>query len=135
MYRWLLRLHPAGFRRQFADERLWIFDESSGVAGAAPLLADAAASLARQWLLRSGSWKVALALAGALFQVTIGGLGQLLFGSLMRSRQTSPAAMFPAELSQLVVMAVWTVAGLMVVVILLTFWVKKFTRRRIRALG
>jgi hypothetical protein len=29
MYRFLLRLHPAGFRRRFEEEMLWIFDLSS----------------------------------------------------------------------------------------------------------
>jgi len=53
LYRVLLRLHPAAFRREFADEMLWIFDETSVRGRTAPLFADALASLARQWVLRS----------------------------------------------------------------------------------
>ncbi len=28
LYRWVLRLHPAGFRTRFADEMLSIFDHT-----------------------------------------------------------------------------------------------------------
>ena len=47
LYRSLLRLHPAGFRRQYSEEMLWIFDETGG---AVSLLADGFFSLVRQWL-------------------------------------------------------------------------------------
>jgi len=53
LYRWLLRLHPAAFRREFGDEMLWIFDEVAAVKSMTPLFADVTASLARQWLMRS----------------------------------------------------------------------------------
>lgn len=56
MYRCLLWLHPAAFRRQFAEEMLWIFDEAADASGAASLFSDASVSLVRQWLLRSGLW-------------------------------------------------------------------------------
>ena len=57
LYRWLVGLHPPAFRRRFEPELLWIFDEASGASGAAPLLYDAAISLLRQWLMRSGMWE------------------------------------------------------------------------------
>jgi len=77
LYRWLICLHPPGFRLQFASELLWIFDESRDESGAVLLLCDAVISLLRQWLLRSGMWKWAVgAIAGAL-PVVIG------FGSFM----------------------------------------------------
>src|ERR1700727_1846097 len=66
LYRCLLWLHPPSFRRQFAGEMLWIFYQS-GESG--PLLLDGLVSLARQWLLRSGWWKVAAALVLAMVQV------------------------------------------------------------------
>ena len=67
LYRWLIGLHPAAFRLRFEQELLWIFEESSDASGAAPLLYDAAVSLLRQWLLRSGMWKwVVGAIAGAV---------------------------------------------------------------------
>lgn len=48
MYSFLLRLHPAAFRRKYAREMLWIFDQGPSVA----LLMDAAVSIFRQWVLR-----------------------------------------------------------------------------------
>jgi len=65
-FRALLWLHPPAFRRQFADEMLWIFDETRGKQAAALLFSDGPISLARQWLLRSGAWKLAVAGAGGL---------------------------------------------------------------------
>ena len=59
LYRGLLRLHPEEFRRQFGDDMLWIFDEVSATRrSATPLFADAARSLARQWLLRGNVGKL-----------------------------------------------------------------------------
>lgn len=56
LYRWLLRLHPPGFRRRFGDEMLLIFDQAVGKAAALKLLGDGMLSLARQWGLRSEFW-------------------------------------------------------------------------------
>jgi len=58
LYRCLLRLHPEAFRREFADEMLWIFDELTARKSSVPLVVDAAASLARQWILGM-PWKAA----------------------------------------------------------------------------
>jgi uncharacterized membrane protein len=67
LYRWLVCLHPPAFRLRFEEELLWIFDESRDAPGSPPLLYDAAMSLLRQWLVRSGMWKWVLgAIAGAL---------------------------------------------------------------------
>jgi hypothetical protein len=66
-YRYLLRLHPAAFRKQFAHEMLWIFDEAVEARGAAALFRDAAVSLLRQRLLRSGLWMwVVASIAGII---------------------------------------------------------------------
>jgi hypothetical protein len=48
----LLRLHPRGFRHDFAGEMLQVFEEASETYGAGWLVADAALSLVRQRLLR-----------------------------------------------------------------------------------
>ena len=56
MYRCLLRLHPAAFRRQFEEEMLWIFDVAADSCGVVSLSSDATVSVVRQWLLRSGLW-------------------------------------------------------------------------------
>jgi hypothetical protein len=76
-YHFLLRLHPASFRRKFAGEMEWIFDEAWASEGVWSLFLDGLVSLARQWILRSGSWKVPVAILGGLLQVTLGGLGWL----------------------------------------------------------
>ena len=76
-YRALLRLHPAPFRREFAGEMLWIFDEASASEGVLTLFLDGLISLARQWVVRSGSWKIGVAILGAMLQVSLGGLGWL----------------------------------------------------------
>jgi hypothetical protein len=56
---------------------LWIFDEATGSEGTWTLFLDGFVSLVRQWVLRSGSWKVPVAILGGLLQVTLGGLGWL----------------------------------------------------------
>ena len=61
VYRWLLWLHPASFRRQFEEEMLWIYDEAADAWGAPSFFSDASVSLFRQWLLRSGLWIWAVA--------------------------------------------------------------------------
>jgi len=82
MVRWLyiqlIWLHPAPFRWRFGDDMLDDFDRAPD--GARPrYLADAVASLARQWLLRSSAWKIAAAVAGGALQITLGSVGRLLF--------------------------------------------------------
>ena len=83
LYRWLIYLHPPSFRLRFEPELLWIFDESSNASGAPPLLYDAAISLLRQWLTRSGIWKwVVGGIAGAVPLLI--GFGSFLFDWPMR---------------------------------------------------
>ena len=69
LYRSLLWLHPPAFRREFAGEMLWIFDESTASEWPARLLLDGLALLARQWMFRCGAWKVFAGMLGALAQL------------------------------------------------------------------
>jgi hypothetical protein len=69
LYRGLLWLHPPAFRRQFAVEMFGIFEDALAAEGAAALVLDGLVSLLRQWVLRSGLWKVATAGVGAGLQV------------------------------------------------------------------
>ena len=64
----LIWLHPPAFRERFGEEMLCIFDETAA-GGSAQLFADAIISLLRQWLVRSGIWKLAVgtALSGLVF--------------------------------------------------------------------
>ena len=73
LYRLLLGCHPPSFQRRFADEMLWIFDETAGRLGSWQLLADGFVSLLRQWVLRSGAvWKIPLIAAGGLLAPLLG---------------------------------------------------------------
>lgn len=65
LYMALLRFHPKPFRKRFADEMLWIFDQAVAEGGAMRLFTDALTSLARQWLLRPDCGEKPLAAAGA----------------------------------------------------------------------
>jgi hypothetical protein len=68
LYSSLLWLHPRSFRERFAEEMLWIFDETQSTGGKAFLFSDALNSVARRWVVRSGMWKVALAVLLAVIQ-------------------------------------------------------------------
>ncbi len=138
LYRCLLRLHPSAFRREFAGEMLWIFDEAVAGQGPRPLLTDAARSLARQWLLRSGFWKMAAALSLALLEVAAGGLGMLLFGrrQIAHLNVTPPAgntslAQTPITMENLIFLAVLVVGGLVLTMLFLVSWVDRISRRRL----
>ena len=48
IYQFLLRLYPLAFRERFAEEMLWIFDETIEDAGLLRLCTDAAFSLVKQ---------------------------------------------------------------------------------------
>jgi hypothetical protein len=134
LYRLLLALHPPAFRRQFAGEMLWIFDETRGTAAAGMLMSDAMISLARQWLLRSGAWKLALAGAGAVIQITLGGLGLGLFRQLhVVSRSHWVSATDRPDMMQLIYLTVGVVGGVICSVLALALWVKTFTARRLRS--
>jgi hypothetical protein len=80
LYRFLLCLHPREFREEFAGEMLWIFDEAAKTLGPIPLLVDAVASLARQWLVRSGAWPYAVSVVANGTLLTVLFLWPELFG-------------------------------------------------------
>jgi len=125
LYHALVGLHPPAFRREFAPEMLWIYDEAQEERGAA-LLADALLSLARQWLLRTGCWKAAAAVAVALCQVslTVGvmtGIGRL--------RPPSGFAAENPELAALVRLTAFTTVGIVAAVVFLVFCWRRLARR------
>jgi len=57
VYALLISLHPPSFRKRFAPEMLWVFEEAASSWGAGSLFCDAILSLLRQWLIRSELWK------------------------------------------------------------------------------
>jgi hypothetical protein len=140
LYRWLLWLHPPAFRQEFAGEMLWIFEEASASDAVAPLLADGFISLLRQWVLRTGSWKLAAAVIGGLLQVTVGGLGALLFGprrflahlpSYRPLAQDMPDPKVAIAMNEFIPMAIAVLTGVLLMVVLFTLWVKKLNGRRV----
>ena len=89
-YKCLLWLHPAGFRDRFADEMLWIFDETEGQ-GLRPFT-DVLFSLLRQWTFDSGVWRIAF---GALVSCLLLGGWWHLQGAALASalRRGNPDAL------------------------------------------
>jgi len=69
MYGALLALHPSGFRRQFADEMLWVFDQADGDGEASGFCADVARSLLRHWLRQPMLWRIIGAAAGGMLMI------------------------------------------------------------------
>jgi hypothetical protein len=95
LYRVALWLHPPAFRRQYAEEMLWIFDEFAAENGEFSLVRDVLVSLLRQWFVRSRLWLVPMALAGALFTVLAGNAAlHALFHRLIVRRAESPQELF-----------------------------------------
>ena len=141
LYRWLLWLHPPAFRREFAGEMLWIFEEASAE-GVAPLFADGLISLLRQWLLRSGPWKLAAAVIGGLVEVTAGGLGGLMFMRAQMTAHLAAAQLKPpptqAEvmaMNNLIPIVMWVATGVALMVAALVCWVRSLNGRRLQRLS
>jgi hypothetical protein len=95
LYRLVILLHPPGFRREYGDEMLWLFDRTVKEKGAGNLFLDATASVLRQWFLRSRLWLVPVALLGALFTVLAGNaLLHFVFRRVVESRADTPQELF-----------------------------------------
>jgi hypothetical protein len=141
LYRWLLWLHPPAFRREFAGEMLWIFEEASAE-GVVPLFADGLVSLLRQWLLRSRPWKLAAAVIGGMVEVVAGGLGGLMFGHAQMAARLAAAPLQPPvteaqalAMSNLIHVVLWAATGVVVMVMAVVFWVKNLNGKRLHRLA
>jgi hypothetical protein len=124
LYHALLLLHPPEFRRRYPPEMMCIFDEAAGEFGAPRLIGDALCSLGRQWVLRSGLWKLALAVVAACVQVLAGGLIWL----AMRTASGTRAQV--AGLDGLIRLILALVGALVVLVCAASLWIRHFARRR-----
>lgn len=129
LYSSLLRLHPPAFRRRFGTEMLWVFDEARLSEGALVLLFDLLISVTRQWLLRSGVWKAALALALGAIQVTVGGFGWFFFNPRITASQGG-AKMTPI-MDDLMRVTLWSFGIVFVAVFVSTLWIGRFNRKRL----
>jgi Ca2+-binding EF-hand superfamily protein len=68
LYCLTLRLHPARFRREFAEEMLWIFDQAATAGRRMRFLGDGLLSLVRQWALREDYGEAAAEAGAPMFQ-------------------------------------------------------------------
>jgi hypothetical protein len=124
-YRFILCIHPPAFRRRFCDEMLSILDEGTARHAGFELLLDAFISFARQWLLRTDSWKLLLAIGGAFFQV----FG---FAFSYKGRQSWIAnhqAITP-YMQELILIVLALMCSLFVMIMSLTLWTMRFQHRR-----
>ena len=126
LYMSLLRLHPTAFRRQFAPEMLWIFDEARVSEGAFVLLVDVVVSLVRQWFLRAGLWKVATAVLGAALQIA----PALWMGSRPRSWPIRAASGTPIQMEVFVLITMCMIAFVLFMVVASVFWATRLSRRK-----
>ncbi len=126
LYGCLVRMHPPAFRREFAAEMLWIYDQAVTERGSAALVWDAFLSLARQWLLRCGCWKIFVAVAGGLCQVSF---AVALMTGIGRFRAPAVLTVSNPELAGLMRLTAFTTVGLLAAVMLLVFWWRKLSRR------
>ncbi|HEX4137557.1 MAG TPA: hypothetical protein VHY84_23310 [Bryobacteraceae bacterium] len=124
LYASLLRLHPQAFRRQFAPEMLWIFDEAHVSEGAWILLFDLLASLCRQWLLRTGFWKVTAAIIGAALQM----LPALNVFARSRSLSIRPMAETPVEAQGFAVIVMCMISLVILLVVSTVLWATRVSR-------
>ncbi|MEZ2348488.1 hypothetical protein [Terriglobus sp. RCC_193] len=66
VYQLLLALHPAAFRERFAQEMLWVFDQTVGDTGVCHALADGTLSVMKQWAANDVSPRAAADMFGRL---------------------------------------------------------------------
>jgi hypothetical protein len=123
LYRCLLWLHPPAFRQRFAEEMLWIFDETANT-GATRLLADGLVSLFRQWVVRLGVWRPLAAGAGAAMTLVAGlALQPLLRRGLKAIQADSPQRFFALA-------ALATLVAVSLTLTLCVLWFRFSVRRR-----
>jgi hypothetical protein len=127
LYYYLVWIHPAAFRREFGPEMLWIYDQAAPEAGGTALCLDALLSLGRQWLLRSGLWKVVVALVGGLLQV---GFASAVMAGIRRVQAPRILTGANPELAILMRLTVLITVGLLAAVMFLVFWWRMLSRRR-----
>ena len=128
-YQLILWMHPPAFRRRFRDEMLSIFDEEGPHQSGFALLLDGFVSLGRQWLLRTDSWKVPIAIGGGFLQVW--GFGYR-FGYRIEGYQSWTANHEPLlpYMQGLIVITAGVICCLIGAIVLLAVWTARFQRRR-----
>jgi hypothetical protein len=124
-YQFLLLIHPSAFRHRFRDEMLSIFDEGGARHSRFVLLLDALVSFARQWLLRTDSWKILIAVSGAFIQLW--GFSLPLTGrhSWLKNQQAVTPYM-----QEFILITLALICCLFIMTMSLALWTIRFQRRR-----
>ncbi len=133
-YRFLLWMHPPAFRCRFGDEMLSIFDEEGSPRGCFALLLDGLRSFARQWLLRTDSWKILIAIGGAFIQVW--GFGYR-FGYRIEGQQnwTENHRALSPYMPEMILITLILVCSLFITIVSLALWTVRFQRGRSQGRG
>lgn len=123
-YQFILRMHPPAFRRRFGDEMMSIFDEAAPQYSST-LVFDALVSFTRQWLLRTDSWKLLVAVCGGVIQV----FG---FGVPIKGHQhwTENHQALGPSMQQVIFFSLALVCSLFIVITFMCLWNMRFQRRR-----
>jgi hypothetical protein len=132
LYRALLRLHPAGFRRRFAGEMLCVFDEAAAESAASltrtthslcafGFCCSIAWSLARHWFRHPGLWRMAGAIVG-------GGLSLLPRVAAQHLRFSVTA---PVSSDVLIVLTVGVLAAILATLVVTVVLFQTLRRRRV----
>ncbi len=124
LYQFIVEMHPPAFRRRFGDEMMSIFDEGT-VHCSFALVVDGIVSFIRQWLLRTDSWKLLVAVCGGFVQV----FG---FGVPIKGHQywTENHQALTPSMQQVILFALTLVSSLFVVIMFMSLWNTRFQRRR-----
>ena len=129
LYRFVLLVHPPAFRRRFAEEMLCTFEESSASEGPLTLVLDGVVSLARQWVLRSGAWKIAFAIVGGCLEVTVGGLIWIALGHAKPSFHRPTSTLETTATESLVRFIVSSTCAIVLLVAWAVLWMRNFSKR------
>jgi hypothetical protein len=103
---------------------LWVFEEAHVSEGAWILLFDLLVSLCRQWLLRTGLWKVAVAVIGAALQM----LPSLNVYARSRSLSIRPMAETPVEAQGFAVIVMCMISLVILLVVSTVLWATRVSR-------
>lgn len=126
LYQFVLWMHPPAFRRRFRDEMLSIFDEGEAGQSGFALLLDGFISLTRQWLIRTDSWKILIAISGAFIQV-FWGFGYKTGGH--ESWAKDHQALTP-YMQELMIITLALICSLFMLITALALWTMRFQHRR-----
>lgn len=125
LYRVILWMHPPAFRRRFAEQMLSIFDEETIESSSFYLVLDGLRSLVLQWLWRTDTWKVFIAICGACFQVLWFVYPRKGHQSWIEDQHT-----VTPYTQELIFVTLTVVGSLFLATLLLVLWMVSFQRRR-----